>query len=80
MPPLTVDVFPVALETASEPPPPHATTASCNINTTTVKEPQTSESEAEMPGEKGEKEGGEGQWYAPSKLLLPKTLRTLCYY
>ncbi|XP_076578784.1 inactive histone-lysine N-methyltransferase 2E isoform X3 [Chaetodon auriga] len=61
VPPLTVDAFPVALETTSEPLLPPAPTALCNTNTTVVKEPQTSE-EAEMPGEKGEKEGGEGQW------------------
>ncbi|XP_037616024.1 inactive histone-lysine N-methyltransferase 2E isoform X4 [Sebastes umbrosus] len=62
VPPLSVDVFPVALETTSEPPLPPAPTPLCNTNTTTaVKEPQTSE-EAEAPGEKGEKEGGEGQW------------------
>ncbi|XP_028427182.1 inactive histone-lysine N-methyltransferase 2E isoform X3 [Perca flavescens] len=61
LPPLTVDAFPVALETTSEPPLPPAPTPLCNTNTTTVKEPQTSE-EAEAPGEKGEKEGGEGQW------------------
>ncbi|XP_070848435.1 inactive histone-lysine N-methyltransferase 2E isoform X1 [Chaetodon trifascialis] len=61
VPPLTVDAFPVALETTSEPLLPPAPAALCNTNTTVVKEPQTSE-EAEMPGEKGEKEGGEGQW------------------
>uniref|UniRef100_A0A8C3B1U3 Lysine (K)-specific methyltransferase 2E n=1 Tax=Cyclopterus lumpus TaxID=8103 RepID=A0A8C3B1U3_CYCLU len=46
VPPLTVDSFPVALETTSESPLPP---------------PQTSE-EAEVSGEKEEKEGGEGQW------------------
>lgn len=66
VPPLTVDAFPVALETSSESPLPPAPTAVCNTptttaTTTTVKEPQTSE-EAEAAGEKGEKEGGEGQW------------------
>ncbi|XP_030295388.1 inactive histone-lysine N-methyltransferase 2E isoform X4 [Sparus aurata] len=69
VPPLTVESFPVALETTSEPPPPPAPIAVCNTNTTNnnttavaaVKEPQTSE-EAETTGEKGEKEGGEGQW------------------
>lgn len=65
VPPLTVDAFPVALETTSEPPLPPAPTAVCNANNTiVVKDPQTSE-EAETPGEKGEKEGGEGQWYVP---------------
>ena len=59
--PLTVETFPVAQEIASEPPPPPpAPTPPCN--TLPVKEPQTSE-EAEAPGEKGEQEGGEGQWY-----------------
>lgn len=72
VPPLTVESFPAALETTSEPPPPPAPTAVCNTNTNTtaataVKEPQTSE-EAEMAGEKGEKEGGEGQWYVSSAL------------
>ncbi|XP_023126781.2 inactive histone-lysine N-methyltransferase 2E isoform X2 [Amphiprion ocellaris] len=68
VPPLTVDAFPVALETSSESPVPPAPTAVCNATTTTpttptptVKEPQTSE-EAEAAGDKGEKEGGEGQW------------------
>ncbi|XP_008304520.1 histone-lysine N-methyltransferase 2E isoform X2 [Stegastes partitus] len=64
VPPLTVDAFPVALETSNESPLPPAPTAVCNTTTTTtttVKEPQTSE-EAEAAGEKGEKEGGEGQW------------------
>ncbi|XP_034381789.1 inactive histone-lysine N-methyltransferase 2E isoform X3 [Cyclopterus lumpus] len=72
VPPLTVDSFPVALETTSESPLPPAPTPLCNANTptptptpntttTTVKEPQTSE-EAEVSGEKEEKEGGEGQW------------------
>ncbi|KAK9525800.1 hypothetical protein VZT92_016480 [Zoarces viviparus] len=63
--PLTVDAFPVALETPSESPLPPAPTPLCNTTTTTttatVKEPQTSE-EAEGSGEKGDKEGGEGQW------------------
>lgn len=75
VPPLTVESFPVALETTSEPPPPPAPIAVCNTNTTNnnttavaaVKEPQTSE-EAETAGEKGEKEGGEGQWYVSSAL------------
>ncbi|XP_043964640.1 inactive histone-lysine N-methyltransferase 2E isoform X3 [Gambusia affinis] len=48
--PLAVEAFPVALEPASEPPPPCSAAA--------VKEPQASE-EAEASGEK---EGGEGQW------------------
>ncbi|XP_029901702.1 inactive histone-lysine N-methyltransferase 2E isoform X3 [Myripristis murdjan] len=64
VPPLTVEAFPVAIDTTSEPPLPPAPTAPSNTNTiitTTVKEPQTSE-EADTPGEKGEKEGGEGQW------------------
>ncbi|XP_053271096.1 inactive histone-lysine N-methyltransferase 2E isoform X3 [Pleuronectes platessa] len=66
LPPLSMDVFPVALETASEPPPPPpAPTVLCNATTNpptvTVKEPQTNE-EAETAAEKGEKEGGEGQW------------------
>ncbi|XP_072233623.1 inactive histone-lysine N-methyltransferase 2E isoform X1 [Leuresthes tenuis] len=60
LPPLTVDAFPVALEPTSEPPLPPAPTASCNT-TITVKESQTSE-EPEVVGDKGEKEGGEGQW------------------
>ncbi|KAM4569643.1 inactive histone-lysine N-methyltransferase 2E isoform 5-T5 [Odontesthes bonariensis] len=59
LPPLTVDAFPVALELTSEPPLPPAPTASCNTNT--VKETQTIE-ETEVVGDKGEKEGGEGQW------------------
>ncbi|XP_056223695.1 inactive histone-lysine N-methyltransferase 2E isoform X2 [Seriola aureovittata] len=69
VPPLTVDAFPVSLETTSEPPQPPAPTALFNTATTTtiaattitVKDPQTNE-EAESAGEKGEKEGGEGQW------------------
>uniref|UniRef100_A0A3B4V7J1 Lysine methyltransferase 2E (inactive) n=1 Tax=Seriola dumerili TaxID=41447 RepID=A0A3B4V7J1_SERDU len=71
VPPLTVDAFPVSLETSSEPPQPPAPTALFNTTTTTttttiaattiiVKDPQTNE-EAESAGEKGEKEGGEGQ-------------------
>lgn len=54
VPPLTVEAFPLALETASEPPLPPAP---CS-NTPSAKEPQTGE-ESEGPGEK---EGGEGQW------------------
>ncbi|KAM4615263.1 LOW QUALITY PROTEIN: inactive histone-lysine N-methyltransferase 2E [Polymixia lowei] len=73
VPPLTVDVFPVAVETTSEPPQPPApaappptntTTTTTTANTTTatsLKDPQTNE-EAETSAEKGEKEGGEGQW------------------
>uniref|UniRef100_UPI0037E95131 inactive histone-lysine N-methyltransferase 2E isoform X2 n=1 Tax=Semicossyphus pulcher TaxID=241346 RepID=UPI0037E95131 len=61
VPPLTVDAFPIALEPASEPPPPPAPAAPCNTNTPTVKEPQTCE-EMDTSGEKGEREGGEGQW------------------
>ncbi|XP_041637070.1 inactive histone-lysine N-methyltransferase 2E isoform X3 [Cheilinus undulatus] len=61
VPPLSVDAFPVALETTSEPPPPPAPTTPCNTNTSSVKELQASE-EGEPPGEKGEREGGEGQW------------------
>ncbi|KAF7668556.1 hypothetical protein LDENG_00004880 [Lucifuga dentata] len=61
VPPLTVDAFPVALETTSEPSLLPAPTTLCSTNTTTVKDPRTNE-EAEVPGEKGEKEGGEGQW------------------
>lgn len=58
---MTVDAFPIAMETTSEPPPPSALV---NTNTITVKEPQTNE-DTETQGEKetGEKEGGEGQWY-----------------
>ena len=58
LPPLTVEAFSVSLESSSEP---AAPTAPCNTSTTVVKEPQTSE-EADMPGERTEKE--EGQWYA----------------
>lgn len=58
VPPLTVDAFPVGLETTSEPPAPAAL---CNTNTIIVKEAQTCE-EADMPGERGEKDG-DGQWY-----------------
>lgn len=60
IPPMTVDAFPIAMETTSEPPPPSALV---NTNTITVKEPQTNE-DTETQGEKetGEKEGGEGQW------------------
>ncbi|XP_034529100.1 inactive histone-lysine N-methyltransferase 2E isoform X3 [Notolabrus celidotus] len=77
VPPLSVDAFPCAPEITSEPPPPPAPAVPCNtttIITTTpttattpntnppaVKEPQPSE-EAEASGEKGEREGGEGQW------------------
>uniref|UniRef100_A0A4W6C530 Lysine (K)-specific methyltransferase 2E n=1 Tax=Lates calcarifer TaxID=8187 RepID=A0A4W6C530_LATCA len=63
VPPLTVDAFPVALEATSEPPLLPAPTAPCTTPapTTAAKEPQTNE-EAETSGEKGEKEGGEGQW------------------
>uniref|UniRef100_A0A668AWN2 Lysine (K)-specific methyltransferase 2E n=1 Tax=Myripristis murdjan TaxID=586833 RepID=A0A668AWN2_9TELE len=46
VPPLTVEAFPVAIDTTSEPPLPPAPTAPSNTNTiitTTVKEPQTSE-------------------------------------
>ena len=73
VPPLSLDAFPVAMETASEPPPPPpAPTVLCNAATTnaptvTVKEPQTNE-EAETAAEKGEKEGGEGQWYVLSEI------------
>lgn len=55
VPPLTVDAFPVGMETSSEPPAP---TPPCNI--TVVKEPQPCE-EADVQGERGEREG-EGQW------------------
>ncbi|KAM3858746.1 inactive histone-lysine N-methyltransferase 2E [Diretmus argenteus] len=61
VPPLTVDAFPVAVETTSEPPLPPAPAAPSNTNTTILKDPQINE-EAENPGERGEKEGGEGQW------------------
>ncbi|XP_029681564.1 inactive histone-lysine N-methyltransferase 2E isoform X4 [Takifugu rubripes] len=54
VPPLTVDAFPVALESSSEAPPP---TAVCS--TVVVKEPQLNE-ETDAAGERGEKE--EGQW------------------
>lgn len=58
--PLTVDAFPIAVETpTSEPPLPHP--ALCV--SASGKDPQTNE-EAEAAGERGEKEGGEGQWYA----------------
>ncbi|KAM6962400.1 inactive histone-lysine N-methyltransferase 2E isoform 2-T2 [Tautogolabrus adspersus] len=60
VPPLTVEAFPIAIETPSEPPPPPAPTAPCNTTTATVKEVPTSE-EAETSGEKGERDG-EGQW------------------
>ncbi|XP_041833288.1 inactive histone-lysine N-methyltransferase 2E isoform X3 [Melanotaenia boesemani] len=60
VPPLTMDAFPVALEPSSDSPLLCAPTASSN-NSTSVKEPQTSE-ESELTGEKVEKEGGEGQW------------------
>ncbi|KAM8909495.1 inactive histone-lysine N-methyltransferase 2E isoform 3-T4 [Spinachia spinachia] len=62
--PLSVDAFAAALETTSEAPLPPAPPPLCTTNaatSTTVKEPPTSE-EAEVPVEKGEKEGGEGQW------------------
>ncbi|XP_071359065.1 inactive histone-lysine N-methyltransferase 2E isoform X5 [Trachinotus anak] len=78
VPPLTVDAFPVALETTSEPPLPPAPTALCNTATNTnattnpVKDPQTNE-EAESAGEKVEKEGGEGQWYVLSKIQTSST-------
>ncbi|XP_071383158.1 inactive histone-lysine N-methyltransferase 2E isoform X2 [Centroberyx affinis] len=61
VPPLTVDAFPVAVETTSEPSLPPAPTAPSNTNNAPLKDPQNNE-EAEAPGEKGEKEGGEGQW------------------
>ncbi|KAM9328081.1 inactive histone-lysine N-methyltransferase 2E isoform 3-T5 [Pholidichthys leucotaenia] len=60
VPPLTVDAFPITPETTSEPPPLPVNTGLSNSTTTSVKEPQTVE-EAEVSGEKGEKEG-EGQW------------------
>ncbi|KAM9845540.1 inactive histone-lysine N-methyltransferase 2E isoform 2-T2 [Aulostomus maculatus] len=59
VPPLTVDTFPIAVETTSEPPLPPAAAAVCN--TGAVKDSQTNE-EVEVAGERGEKEGGEGQW------------------
>uniref|UniRef100_A0A3P8VA62 Lysine (K)-specific methyltransferase 2E n=2 Tax=Cynoglossus semilaevis TaxID=244447 RepID=A0A3P8VA62_CYNSE len=62
VPLLTVDAFPGVLENTVEPPPPPAPPVVCN-NTlaTTSKEPLTTE-EAEGAAEKGEREGGEGQW------------------
>uniref|UniRef100_A0AAQ4NNE1 Lysine (K)-specific methyltransferase 2E n=1 Tax=Gasterosteus aculeatus aculeatus TaxID=481459 RepID=A0AAQ4NNE1_GASAC len=61
-PPLTVDAFAAALETTSEAPLPPAPPPLCNTATSTAaKEPPASE-EGEVPAEKGEKEGGEGQW------------------
>lgn len=61
VPPLTVDAFPVTLESTSEPPLPPAPPAPSN---TPVNEPQTCE-EREAAGEK---EGGEGQWYVLSDM------------
>uniref|UniRef100_A0A7N8Y8G2 Lysine (K)-specific methyltransferase 2E n=1 Tax=Mastacembelus armatus TaxID=205130 RepID=A0A7N8Y8G2_9TELE len=61
--PLTMDTFPVTVETTSEALPPSAPTTLCNSNpttTTTARDPQTND-EAESAGEKGEKDG-EGQW------------------
>jgi len=75
-PPLTAEPFPVASETTSESPLPPAPTPLCNATTptpTAAKEPQTSE-EAEVSGEKEEKEGGEAQWYV-SQLLPQQTIR-----
>lgn len=60
VPPLTVDAFPVGLETPSDPPAP---TPPCN--TTVVKEAPTCE-EADVQGERGEKE--EGQWCVSESL------------
>lgn len=62
MPPLTVDAFPVGLESSSEAPPP---TAVCSA--AVLKEPQLNE-ETDAAGERGEKE--EGQWYKPAVCLV----------
>lgn len=55
VPPVTVDAFPVSLESSSEAPAP---TTLCS--TAVLKEPQMNE-ETDAAGERGEKE--EGQWY-----------------
>ncbi|XP_034018844.1 inactive histone-lysine N-methyltransferase 2E isoform X2 [Thalassophryne amazonica] len=61
VPPLTVDAFPIGLDTTSEPSVPCAPTILCSANNTaTARDPQTNE-EADALGEKAEKEG-EGQW------------------
>lgn len=62
VPPLTADAFPVGLETPSDPPAP---TPPCNP--TIVKEPATLE-EADVQGERGEKE--EGQWCVSQSVNL----------
>lgn len=62
VPPLTVDTFPVSLESSSEAPQP---TAVCS--TAVLKEPQLNE-EMDAAGERGEKE--EGQWYIPAVCLV----------
>lgn len=62
VPPLNVEVFPVGLESSSEAPAP---TPLCNA--AILKEPQMSE-EADVLGERGEKE--EGQWCELSEYLL----------
>uniref|UniRef100_A0A8C9ZGZ9 Lysine methyltransferase 2E (inactive) n=1 Tax=Sander lucioperca TaxID=283035 RepID=A0A8C9ZGZ9_SANLU len=69
LPPLTVDAFPVALETTSEPPLPPAPTPLCNTITTTVKEPQTSE-EAEATSSTSVEQARERSYHRA--LLLSK--------
>ncbi|XP_056132452.1 inactive histone-lysine N-methyltransferase 2E [Lampris incognitus] len=60
VPPLTVDAFPVAIETTSEPPL-ALVPAAPTPNGGAPKDAQTNE-DSDNPVEKGEKEGGEGQW------------------
>lgn len=62
VPPLTVDAFPVSLESSSEAPAP---TTLCS--TAVLKEPQMNE-ETDAAGERGEKE--EGQWYELAVCLV----------
>lgn len=69
VPPLTVDAFPVAMETSGEAPAPAAPCSSSTITTTVVKEPppQPPCEEADVQGERGERDG-EGQWCVSSQL------------
>lgn len=83
VPPLSMDAFPVAMETTSEPPQPPAPTALCNTaaasttaaaiaaaaaSSSATATVKDPQQTSEEAESAGEKEGGEGQWYVLSKI------------